>query len=252
VISSSGHYGAAGGDITIAARTSLTLTNQAFLSSRSTGSGKPGGISIDAGSVRLSNAALTSESTQGADAADIVIRARDRLVLQAGSTITSESARGGGGRISIVAGKLVQLGDSAITTSVYEGAGNGGDISIDPVFVVLDNSEIRANAETGTGGNIDITSQFFIKSSDSVVDASSRLGISGTVAISAPQVDLGSGLAVLSSGFLDASSLLRASCGARAGNSNSFMAAGRGGLAEAPPASSFARSKVAFVRACGG
>ena len=144
-----------------------------------------------------------------------------------------------GGNIQIAADDIVHLVDSRITTSVGTGLGDGGNITIDPVFVILQNSQIIASAVGGSGGNISIVSQFFLQDTASVVNASSQLGISGTVAISAPQVDLSSSLTVLPSAFFDASALLRESCAARAGRSNSFVPAGRGGLAAQPERAGF-------------
>ena len=49
----------------------------------------------------------------------------------------------------------------------------GGNITIDPEFVILQNSQIVANAFAGQGGNIQITAEAFLADPDSRVDASS-------------------------------------------------------------------------------
>ena len=51
---------------------------------------------------------------------------------------------------------MIRLRDSQITTAVGSGRGAGGNITIDPEFVVLENSQISANAFGGPGGNITI------------------------------------------------------------------------------------------------
>ena len=83
---------------------------------------------------------------------------------------------------------------------------------------------------------------FFLASPDSVVDASSQLGVSGSVQIAAPRTDPGSALARLPTALFDASGLLRASCAGRAGpQASSLMGVGRGGLAAAPDGVSASR-----------
>ncbi len=62
----------------------------------------------------------------------------------------------------------------------------------------------------GPGGNISIVSDFFFASPDSLIEASSALGITGTVAISAPETDLSAGVTVLTSTLMDAG---RRACG---------------------------------------
>ncbi len=60
----------------------------------------------------------------------------------------------------------------------------------------------------GPGGNISIVSDFFFASPDSLIEASSALGITGTVAISAPETDLSAGVTVLTSTLMDAAERL--------------------------------------------
>ena len=63
----------------------------------------------------------------------------------------------------------------------------GGNITIDPQFVLLQNSQIIANAFEGTGGNIRIVAQqVFLADPASQVSASSALGINGQVEHSVP------------------------------------------------------------------
>ena len=81
-----------------------------------------------------------------------------------------------------------------------------------PVFVILGNGQIRANADEGRGGNIRITSSQFIASPCSQVSASSRLGLDGKVEIDAPEVNLDDFLVVLPGGFVDASGQIQPPC----------------------------------------
>jgi large exoprotein involved in heme utilization and adhesion len=108
--------------------------------------------------------------------------------------------------------------------------GNGGNIAIDPQLVVLDNSDIIAQAVAGHDGNIVINANNFIASNDSLVSASSQLGISGTVDLVGPRVDLNGSLVVLPSDLRDAAEVARTSCDARARKQSSLVDAGHGGL----------------------
>jgi large exoprotein involved in heme utilization and adhesion len=128
---------------------------------------------------------------------------------------------------------MIYLDQAEITTSVESGVGGGGNIDIDPDFVILKQSSILANAFGGPGGNINIVAGNFIATPDSVVDASSALGIDGIVNISSPDEEISKELAVLPDTFLDVTSLISERCGTAAGTS-SLVNAGPGGLVVDP------------------
>lgn len=110
---------------------------------------------------------------------------------------------------------LVFLRDSAITGSVKSSIGKGGNITIDPTFVILDNSKIIANAFDGPGGNIRIVTEHFIASPDSIISASSQFGVDGQVEIDSPDTNMIGKIAALTAKFLDSSTLFKAQCEAR-------------------------------------
>jgi filamentous hemagglutinin family protein len=200
------------------------------------GSGSGGTIELQARQVDLSNgAAISAQSTGTGPAGNILIGKDapvDALVMQQSSSITTESAESGGGSIEIHAGSLVQLTDSSITTSVHGGGGDAGNITIDPEFVILENSQILAQAFGGNGGNILIVAGVFFADPNSTVSASSTQGVSGTVDIQAPVTNLSGTLAPLPAEIVQAAALLQARCAARlaGGTSSSFVVAGRDGL----------------------
>jgi large exoprotein involved in heme utilization and adhesion len=71
----------------------------------------------------------------------------------------------------------------------------------------------------------------------SIVSATSQLGISGTVEISGPRVDVNGALVVLSSELRSATEVLQTSCAAQATQPQSSLAkTGRGGLPQDPEA----------------
>jgi hypothetical protein len=142
---------------------------------------------------------VTTEATQ-ADGGDIVLRVHDMIRLQ-GSQMTAEV---GGGRTTV-----------------------GGNITANAEFVILERSQMIANAFEGRGGNITVTAEVFLTdpAPASQVSASSTLGISGTVDIQAPVTNLSGLVTPLPPDFAPATALLRDQCAARlwAGNVSTLV-----------------------------
>jgi hypothetical protein len=201
--------------------------------------GRSGALTLTAGDdISLSNGALVSAETLGpGDAAPVVLIAGDAIILDR-STVSARAAAAEGGNVSLSAPTLVALFDSTISAAVGGGAGTtGGNVEIDPTFVVLSRSAILANAFEGRGGNIRIVADYFFADPSSVIDASSQRSIDGTVIIEAPDTDLGEELAALPSDIVDPSSQLAERCAARQGAAPAtFGRSGRGGLPAAPGA----------------
>ena len=124
--------------------------------------------------------------------------------------MTTAATTSDGGNIVFTVGQLFYLLDSSVTTSVQSGAGGGGNITIDPQFVILNRSAIRANAFGGPGGNITIAAGVFL-SPESAVTASSVLDVPGVIDIQASVSDVSGSLVQLPAEILEASALLRAS-----------------------------------------
>src|SRR5262249_36279102 len=144
-----------------------------------------------------------------------------RLLMKNGAAISTDAmtSTASGGNLTLFVRDLLYLVGSEITSSVKGETGNGGNIRIDPRSVVLDHSQIIAQAEEGHGGDITITASEFIASADSVVSASSQRGISGTIEIIGPRVNLNGLLVVLSSELRTAAAVLQESCAADANQS---------------------------------
>jgi filamentous hemagglutinin family protein len=216
--------------------TNLTLTSGSLITSQSgeastsgaqTGAGGP--IVITAkDSVQLSGGSkITSSALTAGNAGDISINAGQSLDLR-DSSIKTEAAQASGGNIDIQAVDRVRLVNSTISTSVLGGSGSGGNITIDPNVVVLQNSQVIAQAVQGAGGNITITTPLFLADQTSLVSASSQFGLNGTVTIQSPTSNLSGSLGPLTSKPNQAQSLLTQRCAALVnGQASSFVVAGR-------------------------
>ena len=224
------------GSLSVQAR-SLTLTDRGEISSTSFTSATAGSVQLNtAGPVKLKHGASISTSSESGDAGSIKITSGGEIKLKDQSSITVSGGRNGG-EIRINAPDLVYLLDSSITATAggVGGSGTGGNITIDPQFIVLQNSFISANAAIGQGGNIKLVSDFLFNSDLSNNNITATGTTNGTVNITAPQLDLGSELITLPTSLLSAESQLQERCTALLrGDFSSFISIGRGGTEPAP------------------
>jgi hypothetical protein len=219
---------------------SLALADEARISALTTGTGAGGEVIIVlAGSLGADGGSITSETRGAGDAGDIAVAARSvslaggaeiaalssgtglagdievtalALVDLVQSRITTETVGSDGGNITVRASERVYLDRSEITTSVGDLLGAGGNILIDPIFVILRRSAIVANANEGPGGNILIVTDFLIRDTESTIDASSALGIDGTVTIDSPNEDVGQEVTAIPIDLPAAPALARSEC----------------------------------------
>ncbi len=251
--SQSGGKGGNAGTIDIAADKSINLDNHSVITTETAGEksidpsgeekGNAGNISLKTCRLELDNeSSVSSESTldsdNAGDAGTISIDICDSLVIRNNSAITTLAEGGGGGRIYVKSVNQLYLHNSEITSSVSQGVGNGGDVVVGALspegikegseFVILNESNISANADFGDGGAIFIITENYIKATDSDVTASSRRGNDGTVTIMAPDQDISSSLILLPEKYLDAARWLNKPCAARSpGKMSRFVMGGR-------------------------
>jgi large exoprotein involved in heme utilization and adhesion len=215
------------------------MDGRGFVIASTEGDGRAGNIGIQANDILLTNsAAIRARSLGAGPAGSIRIAASDALRLFGASAIDSQALASDGGNIDIRVGNLVHLKSSEITTAVGSGQGAGGNIFIDPIFVILeDGSRIVANAFGGPGGNIQIFATYFLNTLDTLIDASSSAGVPGSVSINAPNTNQSAQIKVLPAAFFDASALVREACSGRFATGaprSSLVGVGRGGLAASP------------------
>jgi hypothetical protein len=250
VTSTFSEIGGRGGDVVVNGG-AVSLTNGASINSQSASealpfsTGRAGDIAMNVESLTMANGSEITSSSKGngilapaGDAGNITIHSGSTVLLN-DSSITTEAKEASGGQITINAPEMIRMTNSQVSTSV---AGSdvdtsGGNILIDPQFVILQNSQIIAQAFAGKGGAIKIiATSAFITDPPSIVDASSTLGISGTVNIQSPLQNVGGELTVLTQEFSSAAALLPQQCAARVadGKFSTFVIAAREGLPAEP------------------
>ncbi|MBF2062869.1 MAG: filamentous hemagglutinin N-terminal domain-containing protein [Calothrix sp. C42_A2020_038] len=211
-----------GGDIKITGQT-LSINRGGVISS-SFGQGTAGDIDINFATVRLDNASAIAATTNSGNGGNINLTANDFLLLRRGSLI------------STTAGNAFSGGD-------------GGNITIDTPFIVAvpnENSDITANAFTGSGGKINLTVQtiFGIEprrtggvTPKSDITASSQFGTQGEINIIQPEIQPIQQLAELPEQLVDASNQIGQMCPRGANFAKplgEFTITGRGSLPPSP------------------
>ncbi|NEP14325.1 MAG: filamentous hemagglutinin N-terminal domain-containing protein [Symploca sp. SIO2C1] len=150
------------GIITINAQEILLQDSEFASNARGNSTGNAGEIILNASSsLTIDNDKIGTSSQGEGNAGNITITTQNLLLNQA--EITAESEQAGGGEITINANDIRLRNNSLISSSVFDGTGGGGTITIDSsTFLALEDSDILANADQGAGGNITINSQAFL------------------------------------------------------------------------------------------
>ena len=195
---------------------SMLIGGEAFVSTEAevSSQGQAGDISIEADEfVELNNGFINTQAAQS-NGGEIQIKAGSDINLLK-SQISAEAGLNGG-NININSGSALQLTDSRITA---EAGSNGGNITLNNNLTILADSRLTASAEFGNGGNIFIdTNGFFANvrglfvEPEEVIDVSSEFGVSGTVEIARPDINLTAGLVPLAEEFLDVESWALTKC----------------------------------------
>jgi filamentous hemagglutinin family protein len=222
---------------------SLALTDGGQIFAETSTPGAGGNIGLVADRIALSNdGTISSKSSASGNAGDIAIRGNEFRSMN--SSVTTQAETADGGNVHLTVNSLVELVNSNITAEVKSGVGSGGNINIDPQFLILNDSQILANAFGGPGGNINITADVFLvnragrmpTSLAGIVEASSALSTPGTVNIEAHFTNISGSVAQLPEAPLEATELLRAACATRfaGGKASSLVLSGRDGLPPQP------------------
>jgi filamentous hemagglutinin family protein len=214
--------GGKAGDITIAAKGVVTISNTATINSQAFPVGNAGNISIDARTLNLGDGTIESN-------------------------VFDFLGRGNGGNIKLSAQRILLQGDSNIKTSTPDG--NGGEITLSADSIVaLDDTDILTSSKNGRGGNIILDSRAFFgqnyipapSGTDFLIlDKNNRVDInaSGTVSgvVTLPDTTfIQNSLNQLPQTAIDTNTLLANSCIVRNRQNGSFYITGTGGLPTNP------------------
>ena len=173
------------GIIDILSNNYITLSNLSIISTETFGKGNAGNIKIQTTRMKTDSGVITSasnlENEQGGKAGFITIIATDEIKLYNNSILTTETKYTGNisieedrknGVIDIKAKNFILISDSTIRSDIVSTEGMGGDIWIDPVYLIFNNGKIIGNAEkrtgnshtNGPGGNVNIQAKYMINS----------------------------------------------------------------------------------------
>ncbi|MFN6483067.1 MULTISPECIES: filamentous hemagglutinin N-terminal domain-containing protein [unclassified Nostoc] len=270
-----------GGNLTVNASESVELigtsangSKLSSLFSGTQGTGDGGNLTLTTGRLTIKDGAaitVSSEARKNVNyqggvpnlglAGELNISARS-ILLDKGK-LTSNSESGKGGNIAAqVRDLLLMRRHSQISTNAG-GDKSGGNITINSpngflVATSFENSDITANAFSGTGGKITITAKNIfgfvprtraeverldpkdinpdnLSTSDITAFSQQNPSLTGTIQINSPDADPSKGLAELPVNLVDASQQIVAGCssGGKIGRS-SFITTGRGGIAADP------------------
>jgi filamentous hemagglutinin family protein len=216
------------GEIVINLTGGFVLTGSGTtLASQSADAGLGGSISVSAETIQfLDNGILSVTASGEGDAGNITLAATDRLHIFDGAEVQTNAVNSGGGNITVEVIDTIYLRDATLTASAggSEAGDNGGNIFIDPIFLILDNASIVAQAFAGNGGIIELISENYIADINSFLDASSELGNDGEVRITSLDNSVTGVLGVLSADFDAVSDISADACSARnAANRSSLL-----------------------------
>ncbi|MES2150445.1 MAG: filamentous hemagglutinin N-terminal domain-containing protein [Pseudomonadota bacterium] len=245
------------GTIDMAASSSLRISdgavvliqNGATLSPAAAAAVQPSRIVLAAPLIELDHALVSAASGGNVAASAVRIDAGEQLRLGTSSVATVANL-GNGGAITIAGGRLMVLGDSLLTTSVLGRSGNGGDITVGAAALLLNTGFIQANTAAlhASGGLVNVKVGLLVASGSSlfvggaqalqaragvfglnVIQAAAPDGVSGTIAITSPALDLSASLHGLNAQLIDTGGLGRNPC--LRGSTSTLSVSGRGGLA---------------------
>jgi filamentous hemagglutinin family protein len=240
IISASTSGTGKGGDIKITATDIINISGKGTLKVETTDKGDAGNIEINSQKLHIKEAKISAKTTEKATrtGGNINIKAQD-VKLDKDASITAKTVSNNGGNIKLEISRFLILLDPIninATAGTAQSGGDGGNIEINSPFIFAFTSnpkhQIIANAYTGKGGNINITSNGIFGSEYIDINTSSQFGVNGTININTPGIDPGTGLVKLPSIPIDVSKLIHNNC--KSSQTNSFVITGRNGLPLSP------------------
>ncbi|BAY07230.1 two-partner secretion domain-containing protein [Calothrix sp. NIES-2098] len=264
-----------GGNLTVRASDLIELSGRSpidkdpsGLFARSRGTGEAGSLFVTTDQLILRDGArITVEALGSGNAGTLEVNARE-IRLDRQGELVAKTVSGNGGDIRLQPQNLLLLRNNSqisTTAGTAGGGGNGGNITVNTpngfiVAVPEENSDITANAFTGSGGRVDINAfgifgleqrsredlvrlldsndptkldPQLLPSNDITAISQTNPNLSGVVTINTPDVDPNNGLVNLPTPKVELK--VAQTCRAIATNNNSsFTVTGRGGIPSSP------------------
>ena len=218
----------AAGDITLQVQDKIVLEDQGsglFANTVAASTGSGGNIFIDPRLLLIRNQAGIGVDSQGTGTGGNITVQADNLLLQNQAFISAETDSTLGGDIRIDISKiLLSQNRSLISARAGQsgGGGDGGNIYIRAPFILgksSENNDILANAFSGDGGSIIIDAESLLGfrvgeelTSSSDINASSSLGLPGSVTVNLPITNPTQGLTQLPDNVINTASLNAQTC----------------------------------------
>ena len=250
-IFSSGRVGNNGGNV-LGGRVVVLINEQTVIQNGGAISSEGGGVvSIESaqGSIELLEDATVTSAAENGGFGRVVIATGGEVTIN-NASVTTESAGGGGispSSISITAGTL-DIRHGEITTEASAPEVEAGGIQIQSEVLVLEEAFIQANAGSGMGGTITVTSDVVIPFADklntestdrlsansglgNVIQAVAEDGVTVSPTVNAPDTDINAGLTELNTEPENTAEVASNPCASfSAGAPSSLIEAGRGAL----------------------
>jgi len=162
------------------------------------------------------------------------------------SNIVASTNGGEGGNISLNIAEDIELRENSFISAEAFNEANGGNLNIDSRFVIAfpdGNNDIFANAERGSGGNININAESLLgiseralSNSTNDINASSEFSLDGNITISTPDINPVQGATELPQNIVDPGETTAQACRLNQGTQeqNGLTVAGKGGVPPTP------------------
>ncbi len=203
------------------------------ISAFSQGEFAAGSITINSNNLNLSDQGNISVSNLGTGNSGNLYITANEFNLDRSAIIEARVNAGDRGNINLTTDNIT-LDDRSQITVQATGTATGGNITIDNSNLILarNNSDIKANAEFGSGGNISIFTELIFTDLTSDLDASSEFGLDGVVEIKSPDSQKELGEVVLPEKIEDPTGLITAAC--PSSEENTLAVTGNGGIPNSP------------------
>jgi len=215
-----------------------TMLEASSISTSTVGAGDAGNIEVSVNLFDLfDGSSISSASTGDGDSGFLFLNV-DATLRMFDSELSTDSDKSQGGDIVVTTSNSeILLEDSSIRASA--GAdGNGGNILLTADLLILDNSDVLAEAVAGNGGYINITPVLdritVLQDFDSLISADSEEGNAGEVNIESPNTDISALVAEQNANVMQVPSLASSPCDVSAEDTSRLTGRGDGQVRPPP------------------